>query len=271
MRLINRKPGILSRFGLAILPFAILLFLYFSNSAARLAENPQDKLLPSAAQMAESVQRLAFTEDRRTGRYIFWDDTVASLKRLGIGLAIAATIGLTVGLLAGTLPVFGATLSPVLTVISMIPPLAILPILFIVFGLDELSKVMLIVIGVAPVIARDIEQRARELPAELLVKAQTLGANTWSLILRVVLPQLLPRLLIAVRLSLGAAWLFLIAAEAISSTEGLGYRIFLVRRFFAMDVILPYVIWITFLAWVMDAALRALTRAAFPWYETANR
>ena len=57
----------------------------------------------------------------------------------------------------------------------------------------------------------------------------------------------------------------LIAAEAIASTEGLGYRVFLVRRFLAMDVILPYVAWITLLAFVMDRALAALSRRAFPW------
>jgi NitT/TauT family transport system permease protein len=59
---------------------------------------------------------------------------------------------------------------------------------------------------------------------------------------RVILPQVMPRLLDAVRISLGAAWLFLIAAEAIASTDGLGYRIFLVRRYLAMDVIIPYVL-----------------------------
>ncbi|HAR04539.1 MAG TPA: lipid kinase, partial [Pseudomonas sp.] len=146
----------------------------------------------------------------------------------------------------------------------------ILPILFIVFGLGELSKVMLIVIGITPILARDLEQRAREIPRELLIKAQTLGANTWTLILRLVLPQLLPRLLISLRLVLGSAWLFLIAAEAIASTDGLGYRIFLVRRYMAMDVILPYVAWITLLAWAMDFSLRRLTQLLFPWYEGAK-
>jgi NitT/TauT family transport system permease protein len=164
-------------------------------------------------------------------------------------------------------PLFGAPLSPLLTVLSMIPPLAILPILFIVFGLGELSKVMLIVIGITPCIARDIEQRAREIPGELLIKAQTLGANSWTLILRLVLPQLMPRLLISLRLMLGSAWLFLIAAEAIASTDGLGYRIFLVRRYMAMDVILPYVVWITLLAWLMDLGLRQVLRLCFPWHE----
>ena len=102
------------------------------------------------------------------------------------------------------------------------------------------------------------------MPQEQIIKAQTLGASTWQLVLRVVLPQVLPRLLDAVRLSLGSAWLFLIAAEAIASTEGLGYRIFLVRRYLAMDVILPYVVWITLLALVIDLALRRLTAARVP-------
>ncbi|HWV08541.1 MAG TPA: ABC transporter permease [Pseudomonas sp.] len=270
MRLINRHPDRSSKLMLVLLPFALLLFAYFTSSAQRLAENPNDKLLPSAAQMVAAVDRLAFTEDKRTGNYLFWQDSASSLKRLGIGLGVAALLGLCLGIAAGTLPLFSAPLSPLLTVLSMVPPLAILPILFIVFGLGELSKVMLIVIGITPCIARDLEQRAREIPRELLIKAQTLGASTWTLILRVVLPQLMPRLLISLRLMLGSAWLFLIAAEAIASTDGLGYRIFLVRRYMAMDVILPYVLWITLLAWLMDLGLRQTIRLCFPWYEGAK-
>ncbi|MDZ4334735.1 MAG: ABC transporter permease [Pseudomonas sp.] len=270
MRLINRHPDRSSRLLLILLPFALLLFAYFAGSAQRLADNPNDKLLPSASQMAAAVDRLAFTEDKRSGNYLFWQDSAASLKRLGMGIGIAALAGLCLGIAAGIIPLFGAPLSPLLTVLSMVPPLAILPILFIVFGLGELSKVMLIVIGITPILARDLEQRAREIPQEILIKAQTLGASTWTLILRVVLPQLLPRLLIALRLVLGSAWLFLIAAEAIASTDGLGYRIFLVRRYMAMDVILPYVVWITLLAWLMDLGLRQLTRLCFPWYEGAK-
>lgn len=270
MRLINRHPDRSGRLLLILLPFALLLFAYFAGSAQRLADNPNDKLLPSASQMAAAVDRLAFTEDKRSGNYLFWQDSAASLKRLGMGIGIAALAGLCLGIAAGIIPLFGAPLSPLLTVLSMVPPLAILPILFIVFGLGELSKVMLIVIGITPILARDLEQRAREIPQEILIKAQTLGASTWTLILRVVLPQLLPRLLIALRLVLGSAWLFLIAAEAIASTDGLGYRIFLVRRYMAMDVILPYVVWITLLAWLMDLGLRQLTRLCFPWYEGAK-
>jgi NitT/TauT family transport system permease protein len=79
-----------------------------------------------------------------------------------------------------------------------------------------------------------------------------------------------PRLIDALRLTLGPAWLFLIAAEAIASTEGLGYRIFLVRRYLAMDVILPYVAWITLLAFAMDWLLRLGRARWFPWAESTR-
>ena len=81
---------------------------------------------------------------------------------------------------------------------------------------------------------------------------------------------MLPRLIDGVRLSLGAAWLFLIAAEAIASDSGLGYRIFLMRRYLAMDVILPYVAWITLLAFALDLALRLLQRVMFRWMYRGN-
>jgi NitT/TauT family transport system permease protein len=149
--------------------------------------------------------------------------------------------------------------------------MAILPVLFIVLGLGELSKVALIVIGVAPFLVRDLSFAAAKLPVEQLVKAQTLGASTWQVAIRVVLPQIMPRLIEAVRLSLGPAFLFLIAAEAIAAESGLGYRIFLVRRYLAMDVILPYVAWITLLAYLMDFALAHLARAAFPWATIEER
>ncbi|MET0542688.1 MAG: ABC transporter permease [Variovorax sp.] len=270
MRLINRRPGRGNAVFLLLMPFVILLAVYFLGSTARLADNPDDKLLPSAVQMTEAIHQYAFTEDKRTGDYLLWVDTEASLKRLGTGLAVSAVLALVAGILLGTFPLFASTFSPFVTVISMIPPLAVLPILFIVFGLDELSKVVLIVIGITPVMVRDLQQRANEIPREVWVKAQTLGANSWTLILRVIVPQLVPRLLVALRLSLGSAWLFLIAAEAIASTDGLGYRIFLVRRYLAMDVILPYVVWITLLAWLMDLALGFITRRAFPWFGGAR-
>lgn len=251
---------------LPALPFLLLLIAYLAGSNIRLLENPSDKLMPSLSSLADAVGRMAFQPDRRTGDYLLWTDTAASLRRLGLGVGLATLFGLTVGIGTGLVPYLRTTFASFVAALSMVPPLALLPILFIVFGLGETAKIVLIVLGVAPFITRDLAFRTAELPAEQLVKAQTLGASSWQLALRVVLPQVLPRLIDAIRLSLGPAWLFLIAAEAIAATDGLGYRIFLLRRYLAMDVILPYVLWITLLAFLMDLALRRLQASAFPWF-----
>ena len=226
MRLVNIRPGRQMRFYLAALPFVLLAIAYFAGSGARLAENPNDKLLPALSSMTQAVNQMAFHVDARTGSYLMLADTLASLERLVSALAISTTLALLFGITIGLLPGVNALLGPFVSVTSMVPPLALLPILFIVLGLGETSKIAL----------------------------------------RVALPQMLPRLLDSLRLQLGPAWLFLIAAEAIASDSGLGYRIFLVRRYLAMDIILPYVAWITLLAFLMDAALRLGQRKLFPWF-----
>ncbi|HBO92419.1 MAG TPA: lipid kinase, partial [Gammaproteobacteria bacterium] len=216
-KLINQHPTKPFRWLLGVIPFLILLLFYVGASNARLAENPNDKLLPAFSSFTDAMQRMAFEPSKRSGEYVFWQDTASSLERLGIGVGISALIALTIGVMNGVIPFVRANLSPLVTAISLVPPMAILPVLFIVFGLGELSKIVLIAIGITPFLIRDMQQRALEIPAEQIIKAQTLGANTWQIIVRVVLPQVMPRLIASVRLSLGSAWLFLIAAEAIAA------------------------------------------------------
>ena len=260
-------PGTKLSWLLAALPFILLLVVYLMASDARHQENPQDKLVPTPSQLYQAVDRMAFTPDKRSGQYLLWVDTASSLKRILSGVVIAAIIGLLLGLNMAMFPGMRATLFSGVTFISMIPPLAVLPILFIVAGINETAKITLIVIGIFPVISRDIYLAVSKMPKAQIVKALTLGASELGVVYRIILPQILPRLLDSLRLSLGAAWLFLIAAEAIASTDGLGYRIFLVRRYMAMDVIIPYVLWITLLGFFMDWLLRFVVRKWFPWYQ----
>ncbi|QNI02575.1 ABC transporter permease subunit [Halomonas sp. SH5A2] len=269
-RFINITPSRGGRWLLGLVPLLLIAMVYIGLSTARLADNPDDRLLPAPATMAETFITLATEANRRTGDIVLWADTAASLERLLIGVAISATLGLTVGLLSGGLPIIRAKFSPLITVLSLIPPMAVLPILFIAFGTGEAAKIALIVIGVTPFLIRDIQGHALRLPDEQLIKAQTLGASSWQVLIRVLLPQLTPRLINATRLALGTAWLFLIAAEAIAAQEGLGYRIFLVRRYLSMDIILPYVAWITLLAFLLDQLLAWVSRLAFPWYHAGE-
>lgn len=267
MRIINRIPTRGQTIFLAALPFIALIMTYGIGSNIRLSENPADKVLPSLSQMAATMREYVLVPDKRTGEYMLWSDTYISLWRLWIGLGLAVLVALVAGVLMGFIPYIRALLSSFVAAFSLIPPITVLPILFIVVGLEELSKISLIFIGTAPLMLRAVALAVDDIPIEMIVKAQTLGASTWQMLTRVVLPQVLPKLIIATRFALIPAWIFLISAEAIAATGGLGYRIFLVRRFLAMDVILPYVAWITLLAWLMDTALTKLQRRAFPWFQ----
>ncbi|MEL6238396.1 MAG: ABC transporter permease subunit [Pseudomonadota bacterium] len=250
---------------LGLLPILALVLLYLVIAADRNAINPNEKIVPLPSAMVEAMWGLVFERDQLSGRFLFWSDTLASLQRLGLGLLISTLTALVVGLLLGVLPTFRATFGMTVTSVAVIPPIALLPILFIIFGLGETAKVALIVVGIAPFMVRDLAAHIETLPREQIVKAQTLGASTWQLMLRFALPQAMPRLIQALRLSLGPAWVFLISAEAIASDVGLGYRIFLVRRYLAMDVILPYVAWIAILAAVIDWLLVMSSRRLYPW------
>lgn len=266
MRIINRSLSRRSIVFLGAMPFVLLAVVYGVASHFRRLDNPADKLLPSFESMGAAFIRLATEPDRRTGDITLWVDTFDSLQRLGFGLGLSVLFALVLGIAIGFIPHVRATLAPFVAVISLIPPITILPILFITFGLGETAKIALITLGTAPVMVRSIAQAVLDIPREQIVKVQTLGASVWQMVTRVVLPQMLPRLIAALRLGLVPAWIFLISAEAIASTSGLGYRIFLVRRYLAMDVILPYVVWITLLAYLIDRALLILSRRAFRWH-----
>lgn len=264
-RLINQRPDRGQALLLGLLPIIALVLLYAAAAAARHAATPSEKILPTFTQMIEQAKIMAVDVDPRTGTVPLWQDTAASLERLGAALAVSTALTLVLGVALGVLPLARAGLGPLISGVAVIPPIAVLPILFITFGLGETAKIVLIIVGVTPFMIRDLAAHVAAIPEEQIVKAQTLGASTWQIILRVALPQAMPRLLESLRLSIGPAWVFLISAEAIASDVGLGYRIFLVRRYLAMDIILPYVAWTALLAVAFDQALLALSRRTYPW------
>src|SRR5216117_3427287 len=108
----NIVPGRGAGILLALLPFVLIAIVYTIGSAERRATNANDKVLPPFSEMAETFVRLATEPDRRTGDYVLWTDTEASLERLLTGLVIATLIGLVFGLALGLLPLMTATFGP---------------------------------------------------------------------------------------------------------------------------------------------------------------
>lgn len=111
--------------------------LHSIASAARLADNPSDSCCPVWRRWARRSTRMAVVPDARSGNLLLWVDTAASLARLGY---ISAALGLIVGIGVGITPLLRAGLAPFIAGLSLIPPMAILPILFIVLALARFPK-----------------------------------------------------------------------------------------------------------------------------------
>lgn len=293
---LNAKPGKKISFALSLLLFIVFIAIYSNASKIRHAENPNDKLIPTATQMWESFTKaifmpnieIDFDEDGeiiesnspkslseaweqgktmemlKNGEWQLWDDTLASSYRIGIAM-IFIILSVLLGLYMGSFPYMEKLFYHFFLFLDKIPALAVLPILFIVFGLDETAKISLIVIGVAPTIILDTFLRVKEIPREQITKGQTLNASTHEIIYKIIFPQVFPKILDTIRLNFKAIILFLIAGEALAAEAGLGYRIFVVRRYMDMATIIPYVIWISLLAFFVDYLLRIWIKKKFTW------
>jgi len=259
------EPTWAERWLLASFFFVLLGASYFIASAHRHRENPADQVMPSFAQLVDGAKRSAFERDR-DGELRLWVDTLASARRFAVSVAIVF-LAVPLGVLMGTFPYVEALFERFLVFFDKIPALSVLPILFIVFGLDELSKIALIVLGVFPTVALDAYLRAKATPRERIIKAKTLGASELEVAARVVFPSVFPYTLDTIRLNLKSIMLLLIAGESLAATVGLGYRIFVVRRYLAMDIIIPYVVWMTLLLFAADWALRTVVEhpRRFQW------
>ena len=277
------KPNRVTGWALSWLLFATGIGLYFYTAQRRHKENPDDRVVPTIAQLAAGIYQAAMSPDsdeeqqpdagkqsalERFRNGMLWKDTVASSRRFFYGLALLFPAVL-VGLHMGIFPYFGAFFLRFILFFDKIIALSVLPILFIAFGIDELSKVMLIVIGVTPTIILDTFNLTKSVPPEQLVKGFTLGASDFDVAYRVVLKQIWPRVLNSIRLNLKPLMLFLFAGEMIASTDGLAYRIALLRRHMGMNIIIPYVLWVALLLFLVDLTMRLLNKKLHPWFREA--
>jgi NitT/TauT family transport system permease protein len=122
---------------------------------------------------------------------------------------------------------------------------------------------------VTPTIILDTFNLTKSVPPEQVVKGFTLGAQDFGITYRIVLKQILPRVLNSIRLNLKSVMLFLFAGEMIASQDGLAFRIALLRRHMGMNVIIPYVLWVALLLFLVDFTMRLANRKFHPWFREA--
>lgn len=253
------------RIVLGIIPFLIAALLYSHFSAQRLAENPRDKVLPTVAKMVDSMGAFVVKSDRRSGKQQFVEDLKASVISLGAGIAIALLLALLVGVTAGTYPFVNALLMPIVNVFSAIPPAAIVPVLFMVADPGYELSILFIFMALFFVLVKDIVNQIRKIPRNLNTLLFTKGADEWELG-RENLYMVLPGILQSLKINLPLVWFALLYGETLGAQDGLGTRIFILKRFSANDIIFPYILIITLIAVVLFYGIEFLIRTRYAWY-----
>ena len=280
---IHAQPSRTTVWMLSWFLFATGIASYFWVSRGRHIANPDDRVMPTLRQMGQAFASAALNpaEDDEVSANpdqeslltkirtsMLWKDTMATGRRFLISMALLFP-AVILGLHMGMFPYVGGFFLRFVLFFDKIVALSLLPILFIAFGIDEMAKIMLIVIGVAPTIILDAFNLTRGVPKEQIVKGFTLGAGDFAITYRIVLKQIWPRVLNSIRLNLKAVMIFLFSGEMIASQDGLAYRIALLRRHMGMDTIIPYVLWVAFLLFLVDFGMRTLNRKLHPWFQEA--
>ncbi len=275
---IQARPNRLWTQSLSWVLFLLGIFTYAQFSVVRHRENPEDRDVPSGAQLWQGIKASVLeppeeddaldpgaTVYQRVTHSMLWKDTAASARRFFIALALLVPTIL-IGLHMAVFPFAEAFFLRFGLFFDKIVALSLMPILFIAFGIDDWSKIMLMVIGVGPTLMLDTYNIAKSVPREQIVKAFTLKSSNFDVAYRIVFKQILPQVINSVRLNLKPLALFLFAGEFLASNNGLAYRISIMRRHMGMDVIIPYLIWVAILLFGLDALLRFANRRLNPWF-----
>ena len=197
-------------------------------------------------------------------------DIVASLVHLGVGYGLGITTGLVLALLAARFGFVEVIIDPIVEILRPIGAIAWIPIAILMFGIGRGVPVFLIFYAaIFPVFINTLAG-IKQVDPLLLHAAQMLGASRRMIVTHVVMPAALPLILAGARLSLGVAWMAMVAAELTGADSGLGWRIFWYQEFFAMDKVMAVILTIGILGYTFDTLLRWLQARITRWNPDAS-
>ena len=191
----------------------------------------------------------------------------ASLIVINIGFLISSLAAIPLGLMMGTFKAVQAACEPIINFIRYLPVTAMIPLLILWVGIGIEQKITVIVIGTffqQVVMVVDIVNRV---PNELLNAAYTLGATRRQILSRVLIPAMLPGLFDMLRVTMGWAWTYLVVAELVGSSAGLGYMSMQAMRGLHADVIFVAILVIGMLGIITDQIFRISKHVLLPWSE----
>jgi len=197
-------------------------------------------------------------------------DLAATLGRTVAGSLIGCVPALAIGLTMGWSPRMRAALDPIIAAIHPLPKIAILPLLMVIFGIGETSKVTTIAIGAFFPMLLSAAAGVRQISPLHFEVVRSYGGSRRKVFTRVVLPGSLPFVLTGLRLSLNVALLIAIAVELVAASNGLGRIIWLAWETLRTEQLYASLVVIAMLGLAFNAALGWLARWLVPWQTTVS-
>jgi sulfonate transport system permease protein len=248
----------------ALLPWLVPLGLIAVWQLASASGWLSTRVLPAPVDVVKAAWVLALSGE-------LWTHVSVSAGRAFTGLAIGGSLGLALGLLTGSVKLFETLLDSTLQMVRNVPPLALIPLVILWFGIDETAKLFLIAVSVFFPIYINTFHGIRNVDTGLIEMARSYGLTGWQLYRQVILPGALPSILVGLRFSLGFMWVILIVAETVSAQSGIGYMTMNAREFLQTDVVLVGILLYALLGKLADVLARGLERLWLRWHPGYNK
>ena len=188
-----------------------------------------------------------------------------SMYRVFTAFALAALIGIPVGIAMGVSRVARGIFDPPIEFYRPLPPLAYLPLMIIWFGIGEMAKVILLFLSIFAPVALAARAGVRSVSQEQIQAARSMGASSAQVIRHVIVPGAMPEILVGLRIAMGVGWTTLVAAEMVAADAGLGKMVYNASNFLRTDVVILGILAIGLVAYAFEILMRWIERRAVPW------
>jgi sulfonate transport system permease protein len=192
-------------------------------------------------------------------------DIVITLKRILLGFAFGASVGMVLGTIMGASRLVRAAFEPLLNALYVVPKLALLPVFLTIFGLGDAPKIVLVAVTTFFFVWIGAMEAIATVPEGYREAARSLGVSRARMFYDVMLPAALPQLFVALRVAIGVAVLVIVAAEFIVGSTGLGYLIFSSRAIFANDAMYAGIVCVAVAGVILAGIVSWIGKQLTPW------
>ncbi|MBB3609889.1 ABC transporter permease [Rhizobium sp. BK602] len=242
-----------SFFIIALAVFALLFIVWWLATATGWVK---PIFLPSPAAVWAKMVELAVDGT-------LWTDAGISIYRMLVGFLIASALAIPIGIMIGCFKTWEAAIEPFVDFVRYMPVVAFVPLTILWAGTSDIQKFVIIFIGTFFQQVLMVMDSVKRVPADFVGLGRTLGMSETKILRRIVLPSALPGIWDTLRISLGWAWTWLVLAELVAATSGLGYRIVVSQRYFQTQTIIGYILLLGLLGLITDQSMKALERVFF--------